>query len=76
MELARDLMVVAAGRPEAAAAQELLPDLAEAAGRTGVPALASFLGFLERVHAGLEQNASPRLALDAAMLAWPTIARA
>ncbi len=70
--LARDLVVVAAGRPDAAAAQELLPDLADAAGRVGISSVAAFIGLLERVHAGLEQNASPRLALDVAMLAWPT----
>jgi hypothetical protein len=28
---------------------------------------------LERVHAGLVENASPKLALEAAMLAWPPL---
>ncbi len=74
--LARDLLVVAAGRPEAAAAQELLPDLTRAARSVGVEPVSAFIALLERIHAGLEQNASPRLALDVAMLGWPTAVRA
>ncbi len=72
LALSRDLVVVAAGRPESAAAQELLPDLMAAGGRVDIAGLADFIGLLERIHAGLAQNASPRLALDVAMLAWPT----
>ena len=71
--LARDLMVAAAGRPDVAPAGELLPDLAAIARRLGTRELAASIGLLERVHDGLTQNASPRLALEAAMLAWPTL---
>jgi hypothetical protein len=38
--------------------------------------MATFLTLLDRVQAGLADNASPRLALEVAMLAWPSIPRA
>lgn len=72
LSLARDLMVATAGRPDVAPASELLPDLAAVACRLDTHDLADSIGLLERVREGLEQNASPRLALEAAMLAWPT----
>jgi DNA polymerase III subunit delta' len=73
LSLARDLMVAAAGRADVAPAGELLPELAAAAERIDPRQMAASIDVLERVHEGLSQNASPRLALEAAMLAWPTI---
>ena len=70
--LARDLVVAAAGRPQIAAAAALEPELASIAERIGQPALRDFIALLERIRDGLRQNAAPRLALEVAMLAWPT----
>lgn len=70
--LARDLLVTAAGRPRMAPAATLLPDLEVVAGRIGQGPIRDFIALLERVREGLQQNAAPRLALEAAMLAWPT----
>jgi DNA polymerase III delta prime subunit len=70
--LARDLMMAAAGRPDVAPATELLADLPAAARRIDARQVAQTIELLERVHEGLGQNASPRLALEAAMLSWPT----
>jgi len=33
--------------------------------------MAEMVRLLERVHDGLRENGSPRLALEVAMLAWP-----
>ncbi len=71
LALARDLLVVAGGQPDAAAAQDLRTELLDAAGRIEPAGLASFVGLLERVHEGLGQNAAPRLALDVVALSWP-----
>jgi len=71
--LARDLLVTAGGRPEAAAALSAVPQIQGAAARLGTARLVEFLGVMERVHAGLADNASARLALDRAMLAWPEL---
>ena len=72
--LARDLLVSAAGRPAMAPSTQLLPDV-QAAARVLQPAvLAEFLDLLERIRDGLLQNAAPRLALEAAVLAWPRTA--
>ena len=73
--LARDLMVAAAGRPEMAASVALDPDLPAIAARIGQPAIRDFIALLERIRDGLRQNAAPRLALEVAMLAWPTPGR-
>jgi DNA polymerase-3 subunit delta' len=73
LELTRDLMVAAAGAKGLAPAEELLPDLADTAGRISAAELAAFARTLDRVHDGLGQNASPRLALEAAMLDWPSV---
>ena len=70
--LARDLAVAAAGRPQIAAAAALEPELATIAERIGQPAIRDFIALLERIRDGLRQNAAPRLALEVAMLAWPT----
>ena len=72
ISLARDVMVVRAGRSEIAPSVELFPDLLTAADGLNVGELARFIGLLEEIHEGLAQNASPRLALEIAMLAWPT----
>ena len=70
--LARDLAVAAAGRPQIAAAAALDPELPTIAERIGQPAIRDFIALLERIRDGLRQNAAPRLALEVAMLAWPT----
>jgi len=70
--LARDLLVSAAGRPQMAPAATLLPDLTAVAARIGQRRIADFIAVLERVREGLRQNAAPRLALEVAMLAWPS----
>jgi hypothetical protein len=73
LQLTRDLMVASAGDAVLAPAGELLPELAATARRIPVTELAAFARTLDRVHDGLEQNASPRLALEAAMLDWPSV---
>jgi hypothetical protein len=72
--LTRDLMVSAAGRPELAPSRELdSPELAALAARIGTEPLARMARLLERIHDGLGENAAPRLALETAMLNWPTL---
>ncbi len=73
LELTRDLLVVAARRPDLAPGSELGPELAAAGGRLAASSLVGFATFLERVHDGLRENAAPRLALEAAMLHWPAL---
>jgi DNA polymerase III gamma/tau subunit len=70
--LARDLMVTAAGRGELAASAAYDAELQGLAERIGQPALRDFIALLERIRDGLRLNAAPRLALEVAMLAWPT----
>jgi hypothetical protein len=70
--LTRDLLVAAAGRPGIAASVALDPDLPGIAERIGGAAIRDFIGLLERIRDGLRQNAAPRLALEVAMLSWPT----
>ncbi len=72
LELTRDLLVAAAGRPDLAPGSELGPELAAAATRTGAPALVAFARLLEQIHDALRENAAPRLALERAALAWPS----
>ncbi len=71
--LTRDLLMAAAGRRELAPGTELGPDLERLAPRLDVPSLLAMIGRLERIHAGLRENAAPRLSLEAAMLAWPRL---
>ncbi|MCV0404232.1 MAG: hypothetical protein K5924_11120 [Chloroflexi bacterium] len=71
LALTRDLVVAAAGRSELAPARELVPGMEEIARRAGLEALLRAARRLEQVHAGLRENAAPRLALEAAMLDWP-----
>lgn len=73
LALTRDLLVVVAGRPGLAPAAELAPNLEEVAGRLSAHSLRAAARRLEEVHAGLRENAAPRLALEAAMLAWPIL---
>ena len=74
-DLARDLMVTAIGTARTASADSLLSGLAAAAARLSPEALSAFLELLERIDDGLRQNAAPRLALEMAMLVWPSLAR-
>lgn len=71
MGLARDLLVAAGGHPQGAATAALFPDLEATGRRIGPGPLAEVIRFLDGVAEGLAANASPRLALDAAMLRWP-----
>lgn len=71
LSLTRDLIVAAAGRPELAPSGELAPQLEGLAVRIGPASLVRMAELLERIHAGLRENVAPRLALEAAMLAWP-----
>ena len=70
--LSRDLLVAAAGRPGIAASVALDSDLPAIAERIGQVATRDFIALLERIRDGLRQNAAPRLALEVAMLEWPT----
>ncbi len=74
IDLGRDLLVSAAGHPDQAASRELFADLEQTGRRIGAPALTAVLGVLDTVRDGIESNANPRLALEAAMLTWPRVA--
>jgi DNA polymerase-3 subunit delta' len=69
--LTRDLLVARAGRPDLAPGTELGDGIPEAAAGLEIDALVRMAETLERVHAGLRENAAPRLSLEVAMLAWP-----
>ena len=73
LSLTRDLIVAAAGRVELAPSGELAPELAALADGIGPAPLVRMAALLERVHAGLHEAAAPKLALEAAMLAWPLL---
>jgi DNA polymerase III delta prime subunit len=70
--LARDLLLAAAGRAQLAPSAQLLDGLADAAHAIGRDRLVAFIRLLDRIQDGLRTNAAPRLALEVAMLAWPT----
>ena len=74
LDLARDLVVARSGAPELAVSDELVTDLATVAGRLEPGQLTAAAASLERARAALDENVSPRLALEYAMLAWPRIA--
>ena len=74
VDLARDLAVAAVGAPHLAVAREVLPELPAVARRLGPAELVRTTATLERIRDALEQNVSPRLALEVAMLAWPSVA--
>ncbi len=71
--VSRDLLVAAAGRAELTPSAELAVELGDLGRRIGVAPLLGMLEHLERVHAGLGENAAPRLALESAMLRWPML---
>jgi len=71
--LTRDLLVANGGRPSLAPGIELGPDLERLAARLDAASLLAMAARLEAVHAGLRENAAPRLALEAAMLCWPML---
>lgn len=74
VDLARDLSVAAAGSAHLSVAGELIPELPVVARQVRPKDWARSTGSLERIRDALEQNVSPRLALEAAMLEWPAIA--
>ncbi len=71
VDLTRDLLVAGQGRADLAPSGELAPDVAAVAPRLESAELIAMLRLLERIADGLRENASPRLALETAMLAWP-----
>lgn len=73
VDLARDLAVTATGAARFAAFSELVPDLAASARGLGASDWAHAALTIERIRDALEENVSPRLALETAMLAWPEI---
>ncbi len=73
LALTRDLLVAASGRGSLAPSRELVPDLELVAARVGADRWRVMANTLERVLAGLDDNGSPRLALEAAMLSWPRL---
>lgn len=75
IDLSRDLLVATAGRAVLAPASELAPDLARLAARLDVRQLGDMIRLLERIADGLRENASARLALETAMIAWPRLDR-
>jgi DNA polymerase-3 subunit delta' len=73
-DLARDLLMAAAGRPALMAAESPAGELQQAARGLDRRSLIAFLALTERITDGLRENAAPRLALEVAMLRWPTAA--
>ena len=73
LSLTRDLIVAAVGRAELAPSRELAPQLESLAERIGSARLVRMAVLLERIDGGLREAASPKLALEAAMLAWPLL---
>jgi DNA polymerase III gamma/tau subunit len=71
--LARDMLMVSAGRHDLAAASRQVPDLAAAARQLERSSITAFIDLLERISEGLRTNAAPRLAVERAMLAWPQL---
>ncbi len=74
LSLTRDLIVARAGRPELAPSRELDPQLESVAAQLPSEEMIAMAALLERIDDGLRENAAPRLALEAAMLAWPSVA--
>ena len=71
LALARDLLLAAAGRTSLAPSGELAPEIGRLGARIGTSPMVTMVRRLERIHDGLRENGSPRLALEVAMLAWP-----
>ncbi|MDP9244446.1 MAG: hypothetical protein M3O77_05115 [Chloroflexota bacterium] len=74
LELSRDLLMVSVGRPDLASAAELVPGLPGFARGIGPGTWVDFIGLLERIHEGLRESGAPRLAMEVAMLEWPSLA--
>jgi len=72
-DLARDLLIAAAGHPDQAPSTHLLTGVPEQAARIRPEHLRAFLEQAETIRDGLRQNAAPRLAMEIAMLTWPTL---
>ena len=71
-DLARDLLMAAAGRPQLVSSATAIASEIESAGRSVDRGdLIDFLTLAGRIADGLRENAAPRLALETAMLAWP-----
>jgi DNA polymerase-3 subunit delta' len=75
LDFTRDLLVAAAAGPHLAPSGELGNEVETVGRRIGVAPLAEMARLLERIHDGLRENLAPRLAIERAMLAWPTLAR-
>ncbi len=73
LSLTRDLIVAAVGRADLAPSRELAPELSGLAERIGPAPLVRMAALLERIHGALSESAAPKLALEAAMLAWPML---
>jgi DNA polymerase-3 subunit delta' len=73
-DLARDLLMATAGRPALMAAVTPAAELQQVAQGLDRRALISFLGLADRISDGLRESAAPRLAMEVAMLSWPTAA--
>ena len=73
LSLTRDLIVAAVGRADLAPSRELAPELESLAERIGSARFVRMAALLERIDGGLREAASPKLALEAAMLAWPLL---
>ncbi|HET8571193.1 MAG TPA: hypothetical protein VFN14_04840 [Candidatus Limnocylindria bacterium] len=73
LDLGRDLLMARAGRADVAPSTELLTGLERAAKRIGQGELLRCMAKLERIREGLLQNAAPKLAMEVAMLAWPSV---
>ncbi len=71
LDLSRDLALSAAGSGDLATSAELVPDLAQTARFRSAGQWVDATRALERIRDALEENVSPRLALETAMLAWP-----
>ncbi|MDQ2934470.1 MAG: hypothetical protein M3R49_05715, partial [Chloroflexota bacterium] len=71
--LTRDLLMASAGRPDLASAAELSSELPDLAMRIGPSGWVAFIGLLERIHEGLRESGAPRLAMEVAMLEWPSL---
>jgi DNA polymerase-3 subunit delta' len=74
LDLARDLVVARSGAPDLAVSEELVTDLPAVARRLEPGRLTAAVLSLERARTALDENVSPRLALEYAMLAWPRLA--
>jgi hypothetical protein len=73
LDLTRDLLMASVGSPDLASTAELVPELPDFARRIGAPSWVAFIGLLERIHEGLRESAAPRLAMEVAMLEWPSL---